>query len=633
MLQAIRSRTGSWIVKILFGLLVLSFAVWGIGDIFRDAGPDTVVAEAGNVEITAAALDRALQPQLDTYRNLFGPEFDTRQAYNLGIVDDTLMSLVTRALAQQESVDLGLNPPDSLVRARIQATSEFQDATGRFNPVQFAQILGFVGLSEADYVAQVRSDITSRLVYGAVSAGAQAPDIALEYLHRYRGERRVAEIVTFLNDSITDIPEAEESDLQAFHEENGQRYEAPEYRALTVLALRPEDVFEQIPADEAAVAEAYDARVRFAAAPERRGFEQVIVDDAATGQAIVDATRAAGSLSEGIAGIENAPDILPLNPTTRDGMVDPALADAGFGLTAVGDVSAPVQTDFGWHVLTLTSVESEPVPPLADLRDAIVADLKREEALGILFELSNRIIDAFAGGASLSGAAETAGARLIDVPPISRDGRLQDGSRYTESDVVLAALADASQADPADPPQLSETAEGFYFAFRITEVVEPAVRPLADVREEVAEDWRAEQAAAAAAALAETAVERLATVASTQSIADDLGGLTDVTGELLRDGSNADGLEQAAVDRIFDLGTGQAASVALGDRHLAIRVTEVLPAEVSGTEAETLQETLASEVARGIERDLLAQFDAALETAHDVDIRQDRIERYLLPSP
>ena len=633
MLQAIRSRTGSWIVKILFALLVLSFAVWGIGDIFRDAGPDTVVAEAGDVEITVGALDRALQPQIDTYRNLFGPEFDTRQAYQLGIVDDTLMQLVTTALARQESLTLGLDPPDALIRARIQATNEFRDATGRFNAVQFAQVLNFVGLSEADYVAQVRSDIASRLVFGAVATGAQAPDTALEQLHRYRGERRVAEVVSFLHDSITDIAEPDEAALQAFHEENGQRYQAPEYRAMTVLALRPEDVFEQIPVDEAAVIETYDAQVRFASASERRGFEQVIVDDAATAQGIVDAARSAGSFTAGVTGVENAPDIAALTPTTRDGMVDAALAEAGFGLAEPGDISDPVQTPFGWHVLTLTSVEAEPVPPLADLRDDIVANLKREEALGILFELSNRIIDALAGGASLSSAADTAGARMIEVAPISRDGRLQDGTLYDGSDVVLAALADAFEADPADPPQLRETAEGFYFAFRINEVIAPAVRPLDEVREDVAEDWRAEQAAAAAAALAETAVGQLRTVASAQSIADDLGGLVDVTAELLRDGSTADGLEQAAVDQIFDLGTGDAASVALSDRHLAIRMTQILPASTSGTDAETLQSSLATELSQGIERDLLAQFDAALEAAHDVEIRRDRIERYLLPSP
>ena len=633
MLQAIRSRTGSWIVKILFALLVLSFAVWGIGDIFRDAGPDTVVAEAGDVEITAAALDRALQPQIDTYRNLFGPEFDTQQAFELGIVDDTLMRLVTAALAQQEAATLGLSPPDALVRARIQATREFQDATGRFDPFQFAQVLSFVGLSEANYVAQLRSDIASQLVYGAVATGARAPETAMEFLHRYRGERRVAEVVTFLNDSITGIAEPDEAALQAFHEENGQRYEAPEYRALSVLALRPEDVFEQIPVDETAVAEAYDARVRFVRAAERRGFDQVIVDDVTTAQAIADAARATGSLWETAAAAEDGPEVVTLDPTTRDGMVDMALAEAGFGLAEVGDVSVPVQTPFGWHVLALTSVESEPVPPFDEVRDGIVADLKREEALIILFEQSNNMIDAFAGGASLAVAAEAGGAQVIDVPPIGRDGRLQDGSLYDGSDVVLAALASAFQADPADEPRLEETADGFYFAFTIDVVVDPAVRPLAEVRDEVAEDWRAEQASTAAAALAETAVGQLRTVASAQSIADELGGLVDETPELLRDGSTAEGLEQAAVNLIFELGPGEAGSVALSDRHLAIRVIDILPAATSGTDAEDMQEILASELLQGIERDLLAQFDAALETAHSVDIRQDRVERYLLISP
>ncbi len=96
MLQAIRDRAGSWVAKALFGLLILTFAVWGIGDIFRRGGGETTVLVVGEQKVPATALQTAWRNELDRIRNIFGGAIDTAQAKAIGLLDQVIDGVVRR---------------------------------------------------------------------------------------------------------------------------------------------------------------------------------------------------------------------------------------------------------------------------------------------------------------------------------------------------------------------------------------------------------------------------------------------------------------------------------------------------------------------------------------------------------
>src|SRR5205823_9513995 len=159
MLQAIRSRAGSYVVKILFALLILTFGIWGIGDIFRTRSTDTAVATVGDQSIRAEELQKALRRALEQLSARFGSAIDLQQAKQLGLVDQTLAQLIDRSLVDQEVARLQLDVSDDLIRNVITANPSFKGADGRFDRGLFNAVLATNNLTEDQYVALLRRDI------------------------------------------------------------------------------------------------------------------------------------------------------------------------------------------------------------------------------------------------------------------------------------------------------------------------------------------------------------------------------------------------------------------------------------------------------------------------------------------
>src|ERR1700752_1336475 len=159
MLQAIRSKAGSFVVKALFGLLILTFGIWGIGDIFRNRPTDTTVATVGNESIDAAALQTALQPALERRSTQLGTQVDLRQAKQMGIVQQVLGQLIDNSIIDQEGQRMQLDVSDAVPRDMIPRDPMFRGAGGGFDHNAFEELLAANHMTEAQYVERVRHDI------------------------------------------------------------------------------------------------------------------------------------------------------------------------------------------------------------------------------------------------------------------------------------------------------------------------------------------------------------------------------------------------------------------------------------------------------------------------------------------
>src|SRR5580704_10943937 len=140
MLQAIRSRAGSLIVKILFGLLIVSFGVWGIGDIFRNRSADTTIATVGGQKIRAEELQTAVQTTLERLRQQTGSAIDLEQAKQIGLIGNVLDQVVSRSLLDHERNRLQLDVSDDVRRSTIFDDPTFRATDGKFNRAVFEQM-------------------------------------------------------------------------------------------------------------------------------------------------------------------------------------------------------------------------------------------------------------------------------------------------------------------------------------------------------------------------------------------------------------------------------------------------------------------------------------------------------------
>ena len=523
MLQAIRSRAGSYVVKVLFALLILTFGIWGVGDIFRSRTSDTVVATVGSQSIRAEELQTALRRALEQLSARFGSAIDPQQAKQLGLVDQTLGQLIDRSLIDQEAARLKLDISDDLIRNVITANPSFRGSDGRFDRSLFGSVLAANNLTEDQYVALLRHDIPRNDLLHAVTAGAAALQPVVDLLYRYRNEKRTADIVALPTTGAPDVGQPSEDELKAFYDKHPDLFRAPEYRGFTLVSLDPSDIVKDIEIPEAKLKEEYDQRQDELQIPERRNVEQILApteEKAKEAEAALAAGKDWREVATTIAG--QNPETIDLGLMRRDEMPS-VLGDVAFELP-LSKPSEPVKTPLGWHILRVVKIEPPVTQTFDEAKPKLEADLAHQEAADRIYKVANQVDDALAGGATLGDAAEKFGLKTTTVETVDVGGHDSQDKPVTlpvsANDVLKLAFATSE----GQTSRVTETPDGAIFALRIDKIMPSQVKPLDEVKDKAVESWQvdrrreivAKQAEELAAAV--TSETRLATVAGEKGL-------------------------------------------------------------------------------------------------------------------
>ncbi|MDP7468004.1 MAG: SurA N-terminal domain-containing protein, partial [Alphaproteobacteria bacterium] len=364
MLASLRSRASSWVVKILFGFLVLSFAVWGIGDIFRGPGQDTVIASVGDIDIRAREFTAQLNRQIQGLNKAIGMELTDEQLRSMGLADGTLDNLIERSLFDAAAADLGLSVSNELVRDRILSTKEFKDEDDRFSEFKFRRTLIESGYNEESYMVSLRQELSRIQLIDSIEAGVILPETILKPLTIYRWEKRAVDRVAIKAEDIPGFDSPEEALVRAYYEENPDSFQSPEYRSVTMIRLTAKDLANKISIAEEVLAQTYEERIDGYSSPSRRRLEQIHLENEK------DIKRAAEALSKdenkGRKFLEMAEEItgrseqtLNLGWNLREDLPD-EIVEGVFALEE-GDVSAPLKSPFGWHIIHVTGIEEESI--------------------------------------------------------------------------------------------------------------------------------------------------------------------------------------------------------------------------------------------------------------------------------
>ena len=240
MLQLIRSKASSWVIKILFVVLVVSFGIWGIGDILRTKTTEVTVAHVGDQTITAEAFQREYQQQYKRTAAAFGNQFNADLARQLGLPTQVLDQMVSQALFAELANRLGLRAPDDVLTSILGTIPLFKNEQGQFDRARFGAYLQQLGMSEESYIETLRRQLLISQIYGAIAAGANPPQQLVDAVYGYRNEKRIADTVLVTDASLPAPPTPDDATLEKYLKEHADRFQAPEYRKLTILRLRPE---------------------------------------------------------------------------------------------------------------------------------------------------------------------------------------------------------------------------------------------------------------------------------------------------------------------------------------------------------------------------------------------------------
>jgi peptidyl-prolyl cis-trans isomerase D len=622
MQSGLRRTVAKWTTVALFGLLIASFALWGIGDIFRGGAHGTAVMQVGDAEISQNEFARTFQREFSRVRQRLGGELDIETAKSMGLVDQIVRQTITRELFTQQAKDMGLLVADEQVVQEIRQQPGFQNSTGGFDRHVFETTLRRAGYSEAQYIEEVRSNIHRQRLVEATTGGLRVPESLAATLYRYRNEKRVATYTEIERDSFK-ADEPSESELHTYYEENGDAFMAPAYREITLVHLKADDLLDEVQVSEEELREAYESRKSSLGSPERRHIEQIVFDDKAQAEAA--AERAHGgedfaAVAEDMTG--QAP--IDLGASTREDML-PGLVDSVFALSE-GDVSAPIETALGWHVVKVNKVEAGSSPSFDDARDQLRKELARDEAVNSLVELANRLDDSLAGGARLEEAAAEVGAELRHIPAISRDGNTPDGKAVENLPEKQTFLETAFDTPEGQQSLLRETAAGDYFVLRVDSVTPEQRQPFAEVEEKVRERFLRDARQEKARDLAQTIVKSVDGGVSLAQAAK-TAGLQSQTSKPLgrRPSPESSPAELAIAGALFELKPGEATTSDTEKGVVVAALSEIQAADPSAHPSEV--ETLRQQVAQSMRNDLLSQFANSLQQMHEVQVNRGRLEQ------
>lgn len=623
MLQAIRSKANSYVVKLLFALLTAVFALWGIGDIFRNWGADTTVAKVGSKEITADQLNQAVQQQLAQLQNALGNNIDMAQAKQLGIVNSTLQQLVSGDLLDLESDRLGLAISDDAVRQAIMDNPNFKGQTGGFDRDRYLQLLAANQLTQQQFEQSMRENMVRVQLTSALVNGVTPPSILVDTLYRSRAEKRTADVVTLTPDAVPPPAAPTEEQLAAFHDSHQDAFRKPEERSFTLGLLRVDDVAATIKVPDDKLKAEYQTRGDEFRTAEERDVQQLLLpneDKAKAAKAALDSGADFATVAKQDANADAA--------TTDLGWVKRSdlpseLADKAFALKE-GEVSDPVQTSFGWHILKVTGIKPATVQPFDAVKAKLAQEVARDEAGDQIAKTANDIDDALAGGMSFNDVVQKFGLKSETLANIDAQGRGPDGKPADLPQPSDNILQTAFATDADQTSQLTELGEEGYFLIHVDKVTPSVVQPLAEAHDQAVTLWQADQKQQALAKLADSIAQEVDAGKSLKDVADAHKLKVTTTQPLLRTGGDAT-VPPALVAAIFGAKQGAAVAAPSGDDYAVAQVTTIAPADPA-KDANAVK-PVADEVTTAMRNDMLTAFDQALHSQFSVEINQANLDR------
>jgi len=623
MLTEIRKYSRSLAVKILFGLLIASFALWGVDDMVQIASSRSgAPIKVGDYELTPLEVNEHVRREIRRLRIALGEQFSVEEAKSLGVVESVVQRLINDTALLVASQRIGVAVTDEMIRDAVRATAAFQ-GLGGFDRDRFQQVLSQNEMSENWYLDEVRKQMARNQLLDSVALSA-APKSMVESIYRRRQEKRIAETVFIADDAQRNIPEPDAAALEGYYKSHTAQFTAPEYRALTVIRLGVADLAAEVAVTDAQIKEAYEAREDEFTVAETRKVQQMILaarEDADRAHKMLLEGRTFAAVAEEVARMEA--DRVELGKLTRKELL-PELADVVFALEK-NKPSAPVKSPLGWHIFQVTDIQSGSKKTLDQARDEIRKTLAHEKAIDGLFQIANRLDDLLGGGAKLEEAARQLNAKVMTIAAISADGLDPAGKPVADlpkGEFLTTAFATSEGADS----QLLEAGRDGFFVLRVDKITPPALKPLETVKAEVTRLWTASRRADIAKHAADAALARLKEGATLDAVAKGLGLAVTTTPPLLRQPQPQDAQTQpqALIAGIFAVKPGEP-TMARGDGgyHVA-RLKQIIAADPAADKQGN--DALAGALRESIESDIFTQLALALRDRYGVTVDRRSID-------
>lgn len=526
MLQQMRDQARGVFGWIILGAIVVVLTLFGFGAFTAFVSSEPTVAEVGDAEITRSELEQGIDRQRRQLLAAMGPDVDPALLDDARLGDRVLDNLVARRLLLEGARTAGMVVAEREVDRMIVGMDEFQ-TEGRFDPERFRFVLGSAGMTPPGFRRALTDDLLIGQLAGGLGDSAFITQRELADMAALLLQQRDAAWLRFDPQLFVEQVEVDDSLLRDFYERHLDDYFAEEEVRVRYVMLERDAIIDDVDISDAAVRGAYERELEAFEAQERRRASHILIsrgEERSEAEALAKAEdlRERIMAGEGFAELArehsddagSAPDGGDLGMAGRDTFV-PAFERALFSLAEVGEVSEPVVTQFGVHLIRLEEIASSDPPSFERRRPALLARLQ-EESAQVRFSELRQELDALAFETpDLEEPAATLGLEIREAGPFTRAG----GEGIFANQALLDAAFSPEVLEEGYNSSAIDLGDGVVVVLRVAERDPAHQRDFDEVADQVRRDFVATQSQRLAREAAETALMRLQEGAATGTIA------------------------------------------------------------------------------------------------------------------
>ncbi|WP_315792501.1 MULTISPECIES: peptidylprolyl isomerase [unclassified Bradyrhizobium] len=597
MLRGLRKASSNWLGKtimaVVMGVLIVSFGIWGIADIFRGFGQSTV-ATVGHTEISINEFRQIYTDRLQQIGRQFGRPLTMDQARAFGLDRSVLQQTLAEAALDEEARRLGLGQSDAETMRVIFADPTFKGPNGAFDPQRFQAIIRNAGFTEQRYLADQRRVSLRHQIAGTISSGLETPNTMVDALSRYQNELRSMEYIKLDQTQAGTIDPPSPEALAAYFDEHKAQFRAPEYRKISFVLDTPEEIGKWTDVSDEDARKAFEQRRSLLGTPEKREVQQM------TFPTMEEAQAARARIASGVVTFDELAKERNLNPADLDlglvaksAILDPAIADAAFSLPT-GEVSEPIKGAFNVALVKVSAIQPGEQPSYESLASEIKKEIAAERARSQVATLRDKMEDERGGGASVAEAAKKLGLTPVTIDAVDRSGRQPNGQPAPNIPLGLDVVAQSFNSDVGiDNEPISF--RGGYVWYEVLGITPPRDRTLDEVKGQVEARWHDDEVAAKLRTKASELVKKLNDGGKLADEATALGVKVETASNFRRD-ATLPGVPAGAVTAVFRTGKDTAGQTDAngGSQWIVFRVTDVTvpPIDLASNDVKKLKDTL-----------------------------------------
>ncbi|EKB18847.1 peptidylprolyl isomerase [Aeromonas veronii] len=493
MLDKLREGAQGKVAKVILGLIILSFALAGVGS-YLNGPARTAPATVNGTEISAAALENAYRNERARMESQMGEAFsqlaanpDYMKQFRRGVLD----RLIDQALLDSKARELGLRISDEQIKQAIVAMPEFAE-NGKFNNDRYLQLIRRAGMTPEMFRDSLRQDMVRQQLMSALLGTEFSLKGEAEQLDKLYNQTRDLRLVRLAAANYMADVQVSDNELEQYYKTNGARFMNDEQVKVDYLLLDAANLAKDIKVTEQDAQDYYDQHQDLFQRAERRHVAHILIPfgkDEKAAEQKAEAVLAKAKAGDDFAALAKADSSDTFSAKKggeldwfEKGVMDPSFEKAAFALNKAGDLSTVVKSPFGFHIIKLLGVQAAQTKPFADVKEETITRLQADKAKEKFFAEQQKMADhSFENPDSLDLTAEAMGMKVDSTDYFTQTNA---PAPLNDPKVLSVAFSEQLREDNTNSDVI-ELTDGKALVLHITGHKPKAVKPLAEVKEQV----------------------------------------------------------------------------------------------------------------------------------------------------